>query len=1013
MSKNNGSGGRVPVRVIAMCLTIVAVLWAALIADGNRSEKMAIKQARSDASNLALAFRENVKRTVSAIDQLMMTIIAENNESGDEFHIPAWVGNSLLLRGIISVQVSIVGPDGIIVVSKLGGTEQIDISDRAYFRYHLDPSASQPYISVPEIGRNSAKWSIQITRRLTRKDGSFGGVIVVPIDPFYFSQFFDEVDLGQNGVVDLIGRDGIVRARRALNSREIGQNVGDSALFKQMLNSSLGSEIVRSRLDGVARVFGYASVPDYPLVVTVGLATDDVLAGANHRLNSYFAVGGVLTLVIVTLSWFLARETKRRRKRELAAHAEEKIRDQKVLLDTALNNMSQGLVMFDTHGRVVIANRRYIEMYGLSTDVVRPGCTLHALIRHRKETGYFSGDVEQYCADIRAAIAQKRTTSIMVELTNERSIHIVNQPISTGGWIATHEDISEQRHAEKERDKTKRFLDSIIENIPIAIVVKDAKTRKFVLVNRAFETMIDLPRNELLDQTLFDIYRTKDAELIDKADSESLQRGIGVNYKEYEVETPMRGLRVHATNRIVIRNAEGDAEYLIAVIEDVTDRRKSEQQIVFMAHHDALTGLANRVAMAQKIEEAAARQRRFGEPFSVLLLDLDRFKYVNDTLGHSAGDTLLREVATRLKVFLRETDGLARLGGDEFAIIQAGEADQRQAASRLADRITEIIARPFDIDGTEVHIAGSIGIALAPDHATDTDSLLKMADMALYTAKSAGRNGYRFFDPAMSAAASERQSLETDLRRAIAQEELELHYQPIIDTKTGKVCGAEALVRWRHTTKGMIPPDQFIPLAEETGLITQIGEWVLHTACIEALSWPTSVKVAVNLSPVQFRKSNLPDVVMYALAQSGLPPERLELEITETALIESAADCLPALRQFKNLGIAVALDDFGTGYSSLSQLTMFPFDKIKIDKSFTQNLTKRAECAAIISATLTLAQSLDIATTAEGVETTEQYRLLRLAGVTSLQGYLFKRPGLANEIDFDDVYSVPELEDAA
>ena len=265
----------------------------------------------------------------------------------------------------------------------------------------------------------------------------------------------------------------------------------------------------------------------------------------------------------------------------------------------------------------------------------------------------------------------------------------------------------------------------------------------------------------------------------------------------------------------------------------------------------------------------------------------------------------------------------------------------------------------------------------------------------------------------MSVAASERQGLESDLRRAIAQDELELHYQPIIDAKTSRICGAETLIRWRHPTKGMIPPDQFIPLAEETGLITQIGEWVLLNACKEAVTWPADVKVAVNLSAVQFRKDDLPDIVMCALVELGLPPQQLELEITETALIESAADCLPALRQFKNLGIAIALDDFGTGYSSLSQLTMFPFDKIKIDKSFTQNMTKRTECAAIISATLHLAQSLGMATTAEGVETVQQYQLLRMAGVTSLQGYLFKRPCPAAEIDFDGVHNVPGLESAA
>jgi diguanylate cyclase (GGDEF)-like protein len=415
----------------------------------------------------------------------------------------------------------------------------------------------------------------------------------------------------------------------------------------------------------------------------------------------------------------------------------------------------------------------------------------------------------------------------------------------------------------------------------------------------------------------------------------------------------------------------------------------------------------------EKIEEAVARHRRRGDPFAVLLLDLDRFKHVNDTLGHAVGDALLRETAARLKASLRETDVLARLGGDEFAIVQDRDNNQREAASALADRITEVISRPFNIEGNEVNIATSIGIALAPEHAANSDSLMKMADLALYRAKSAGRNGYRFFDPEMSLAASARHELESELRRAIQQDELELHYQPIIDTKTSVICGAEALIRWRHPTKGIILPDQFIPLAEETGMITQIGEWLLQTACAEAASWPKEIKVAVNLSAVQFRKNNLVDVVICALAQSGLSPERLELEITETALIESATECLPVLHQFKNLGIAVALDDFGTGYSSLSQLMMFPFNKIKVDKSFTQNLTKRTECAAIIAATLTLARSLDIATTAEGVETAEQYRLLRLAGVTSLQGFLFQPPCPSAQIDFHSAYNIPDVDYAA
>jgi diguanylate cyclase (GGDEF)-like protein/PAS domain S-box-containing protein len=602
---------------------------------------------------------------------------------------------------------------------------------------------------------------------------------------------------------------------------------------------------------------------------------------------------------------------------------------------------------------------------------------------------------------------------VVNELQDGRTLAVSRRSMPDGGSVAVHQDITAHLHAEKELNETKQFLNSIIENIPIAVVVKDVTTRKFILVNRTFETMLKVSRAEVLGKTVFDIYRTKDAERIDAADNAALAADMGAHTNDYEIEMPGGESRILATNRIVVRDGEGNAKHLVVVIDDITERKKSDERIAFMAHHDVLTGLPNRLAVMEKIEEAVARHRRRGDSFAILLLDLDRFKHVNDTLGHAVGDALLRETASRLKASLRETDVLARLGGDEFAIVQDSENNQREAASALANRVIEIVSRPFKIEGNEVNIATSVGIALGPEHASNSDSLMKMADLALYRAKSAGRNGYRFFDPEMSMAASARHELENELRRALQQDELELQYQPIVDTKTLQICGAEALIRWRHPTKGITLPDQFIPLAEETGMITQIGEWLLQTACADAAGWPVDIKVAVNLSAVQFRKNNLVDVVLCALAQTELPPERLELEITETALIESATECLPVLRQFKNLGIAVALDDFGTGYSSLSQLMMFPFDKIKVDKSFTQNLTKRTECAAIIAATLTLARSLDIATTAEGVETVAQYRLLRLAGVTSLQGYLFQPPCSSSEINFASAYNIPEIENAA
>src|SRR5581483_2824995 len=348
------------------------------------------------------------------------------------------------------------------------------------------------------------------------------------------------------------------------------------------------------------------------------------------------------------------------------------------------------------------------------------------------------------------------------------------------------------------------------------------------------------------------------------------------------------------------------------------------------AHHDALTGLANRATISQRIEETAARERRTGEPFTVLLLDLDRFKEVNDTLGHAAGDTLLCEVASRLKGALRETDTLGRLGGDEFVVIQTRAVNPVQSAIAFATRIVELLSKPFIIERQDISIGVSIGIARAPEHASDPANLLKMADLALYQAKSAGRGTYAFFSADMTLAASERRELEMELRHAMTGHELEVHYQPIVDAASMKVNAAEALLRWRHPHRGLMSPDKFLPIAEESGLIAQIGRWVLETACRQAASWPENIKLAVNVSAVQLRKANFDLVVKEALAAARLAPQRLELEISETALVKSM-DCLPLLQKLKELGVTIVLDDFGTGRLTLSQLPMFPFDRIKID----------------------------------------------------------------------------------
>ena len=416
-------------------------------------------------------------------------------------------------------------------------------------------------------------------------------------------------------------------------------------------------------------------------------------------------------------------------------------------------------------------------------------------------------------------------------------------------------------------------------------------------------------------------------------------------------------------------------------------------RVLELAQIDTLTGLPNRAVFLEQLEAAAdGRRLSRGGAFSVLMLDLDRFKNVNDSLGHAAGDALLREVANRLRSALRGGDLLARFGGDEFAIIQAGCDDQRAGSLELAARICKRIAEPFLLFGRQVEVGTSIGIAMVPEHGSEREQLLKKADLALYRSKSAGRNCFTVYDEAMSAELEARNTLEGDLRDAIARCQFEVHYQPFFDVQTGRRQGLEALVRWRHPARGLIPPDQFIPLAEETGLIVPLGEWVLRRACDDAMSWPDDIKLAVNLSPVQLKQAGLFDVIQSALQNSGLPPVRLELEVTESVLLERAVENHALMRKLKSMGIALALDDFGTGYSSLSSLTAFPFDKIKIDKSFIGKLTKRRKSSAIISSIVTLARGLDMSVTAEGVETHGQFQRLRALGVNFAQGYLLGRP---------------------
>ena len=464
---------------------------------------------------------------------------------------------------------------------------------------------------------------------------------------------------------------------------------------------------------------------------------------------------------------------------------------------------------------------------------------------------------------------------------------------------------------------------------------------------------------------------------------------------------------VHAAE--ALRSANEDLERRVAertaeLVEanhslktEIAQRLKSEAETQYLAHHDSLTGLANRVLFRQELEHALSTATSRSSELALLFLDLDGFKGVNDTLGHSVGDALLKIVAGRLRDALGETDRIARLGGDEFAVLQmAGE--QPSSAATLASRIIEAVNAPCMIDGQEVVVGASIGITVGADEHADPEQLLKGADLAMYRAKSDGRGTYRFFEPEMDAKAQARRALEIDLRQALLEGAFELYYQPIVALQTGNVSGCEALLRWKHPERGFVSPADFIPVAEEIGLIVPIGDWALRQACTEAAQWPNGMRVAVNLSPVQFKSGNVVASVMSALASSGLPAARLEVEVTESVLLEKTEANLAVLRNLHELGVRISLDDFGTGYSSLSYLQSFHFDKIKIDRSFVRDLRPEGENLAIVRAIAGLGASFGITTTAEGVETEEELKLIRQEGCTEVQGYYYSPPKPAGQL---------------
>ena len=647
-------------------------------------------------------------------------------------------------------------------------------------------------------------------------------------------------------------------------------------------------------------------------------------------------------------------------------------------LREAIDILPQGIVFLDPEGRYILWNKKYSEIYSRSSDLFEPGARLEDTIRVGVARGDYpeaAGREEEWIAERVKKLYQPGERHEQV-LADGRVVLIEERLTSDGGIIGLRVDITEL----KQREASFRLL---FDGNPVPMIVCALDGERILAVNDAAIQHYGYSRAEFEKLTIRGL-QAFDTELPwtgDRSGDEQAAR----TWKHVRADGTLIDLAIYSRQLV-----HGDQPAVLLALMDMTERKRAEARLAFMAQHDGLTGLPNRNLLRQQMDEILLHPRRSAEKVAVLMLGLDNFKAVNETLGHGVGDKLLRAVAKRLRSTLREEDALARLNSDEFALVQSGVARPEDAVL-LARRLLEAIGDPYLLDGHSVVVGASIGIAMSPGDGSESEKLLKSADMALSRAKSEFRGTFSFFEAEMDARAQTRRKIEIDLRSAIENDGLRPHYQPLVDLSTGRITGFEALVRWPHPERGMISPAEFIPVAEETGLINPLGTLMLRRACMDAAQWPDDVRVAVNLSPLQFRVGNLLSLVMDALKQSGLPARRLELEITETLLLEKSSQVLATLHALRALGVRISMDDFGTGYSSLSYLRSFPFDKIKIDQSFVRGLGANRDAQAIVRSIISLGKGLGVTITAEGVETEAELSCLRAEGCHEGQGFLFSR----------------------
>jgi diguanylate cyclase (GGDEF)-like protein/PAS domain S-box-containing protein len=1102
--------------IVAFGVTLVGFLWGTVFLKVHTEELAEIRTVTKDTANLARVFEEHVLRTIREADQVLQFIIDQHRSQGRTVDLRRLMEDGPIISRIYTY-FGIIDARGQLVAGSRP-FERVDLSDREHFRVHVASDTGQLYISKPVLGRASGKWSIELSRRINNPDLSLAGVAVVSIDPQYFAGLYSQTDLGDAAMITLVGLDGVVRARRSGNDSNATVDTSRWALFKVLPSSPHGSYVSTGTVDGVKRIFSYRSLQDYPLVVLVGAAENEALAGFHERRRGYLEAASLATLVIFCFCAFLIAMVQRqegmaralrRHNAELAQALEANQR-----LATIVEDSNDAIISRALDGTVTSWNAGAERLFGYAAAeaIGRP---ISDLILPSEIQGRVAQNVENIRrGNIVAPYETRRRTKDgrIVDVLSSVS-PVRDEAGAVSGASVIMRDISERRKAEAARAE----LAAIVEQSNDAIITR-SPDGKFQSWNKGAERMFGYTANEAIGQPISLILPPEDRSKAEEK-IERTRRGEGV--KVYETRRVMKGgrvidvlasvspvkdaagmvtsvsiifhdisernkadaaikasearlraildtdpecvkvigpdggllemnrgglamlevdtieqVRAHGLLNFVLpqyRGAFSDAlervgrdetvtfEFEIEglkgtrrwmesraapivlpgggrgtlfVTRDLTEKKRAVEKADYLAHYDTITGLPNRTLFRDRLEVAIARARRRDEILGMLRVNLDRFKKINESLGHEAGDALLKQVASRLTAALRDVDTVARLGGNDYAVLIEG----MQAVSdvnAVAEKLTQALATPFEVQGHEVFVSASIGVAICTNGNCQSGTLIEGAEKAMSRVKQEGGGGHQLARDEPVTLTGRRLTLETSLRYALDRGELQVHYQPKVNLATGAITGAEALMRWNSPQLGWVSPAQFIPIAEETGLIVPIGAWILECACSQAARWRAQgheLRIAVNLSPRQFRQKDLATMVEATLSRCRLGAGHLELEITESTAMTNAEQTISVLGSLHRMGVRLSVDDFGTGYSSLSYLKRFPLHCLKIDRAFVSDATSDANGASIVRATVALAHGLGLNVIAEGIETEAQRNFLKLIACDEGQGYLFSKP---------------------